>query len=125
MLQDNLQTRSYSRDVVRNNYMFQGKIVLDVETFHDLKVVCWLSYSQLRDMRPFLKSRGVILPPETEISNRESELTLGNYMVVIEEFEETKKVETIEGNKYKKIEKMEKHLGIINNLQKSTLSVCA
>lgn len=72
-------------------------------------------------MRPFLKSRGVILPPETEISNRESELTLGNYMVVIEEFEETKKVETIEGNKYKKIEKMEKHLGIINNLQKSTL----
>ena len=55
------------------------------------------------------------MPPETEISNRESELTLGNYMVVIEEFEETKKVETIEGNKYKKIEKMEKHLGIINN----------
>ena len=26
------------------------EIVLDVETFHDLKVVCGLSYSQIRDM---------------------------------------------------------------------------
>ena len=55
------------------------KVILDNETVSDMKVACGLSYSQLREMRSYLKTQGVYLPAEGKQRSRERDLTLGSY----------------------------------------------
>lgn len=67
------------------------KLVLDNDTVTDMKVACGLSYSQLREMRSYLKTQGVYLPGEGKQRSKERDLTLGSYQVILDEFEEKKK----------------------------------